>query len=125
MSAAVCAVRWPLPPDLTTMSEWTDAPPSREQIDGTKGPLLVEFGTPWCGHCRAAQPHIDAVLAEHPDLAYLRVEDGPGRRLGRSFGVKLWPTLIFLRDGVECAREVRPRDAATVRASALKVLQPR
>ncbi|MCA1715096.1 MAG: thioredoxin family protein, partial [Gammaproteobacteria bacterium] len=32
----------------------------------------------------------------------------PGRPLGRSFRVKLWPTLVFLRDGVELARVVRP-----------------
>ncbi|WP_256659840.1 thioredoxin family protein, partial [Pseudomonas sp. LS-2] len=35
-------------------------------------------------------------------------EDGSGRRLGRSFGVKLWPTLVFMRDGQEVARLVRP-----------------
>jgi len=37
-----------------------------------------------------------------------KVEDGRGRPLGRSFGIKLWPTLVFLRDGQERARVVRP-----------------
>ena len=40
--------------------------------------------------------------------------DGRGRRLGRTFGVKLWPTLVFLRDGEEIAKLVRPKDAAEV-----------
>jgi thioredoxin 1 len=39
---------------------------------------------------------------------HTKVEDGSGRPLGRSFRVKLWPTLIFLRDGQEVLRLVRP-----------------
>jgi thioredoxin 1 len=29
--------------------------------------------------------------------------------------VKLWPTLVFLKDGREVARLVRPTDAAAIR----------
>lgn len=88
--------------------------PTREQIDALEGPALLEFGTSWCGHCAAAQPLIAAALARHPPLRHLRIEDGPGRRLGRSFGVKLWPTLVFMRDGQELARLVRPADARAI-----------
>jgi thioredoxin 1 len=42
------------------------------------------------------------------------VEDGPGRALGRSFRVKLWPTLVFLKDGREVDRVVRPQSAEAV-----------
>jgi thioredoxin 1 len=42
------------------------------------------------------------------------VEDGNGQPLGRSFGVKLWPTLVFLADGREAARLVRPRGARAI-----------
>ena len=45
------------------------------------------------------------------------MEDGPGRALGRSFGVTLWPTLVFLRDGQEQQRLVRPREPAPVAAA--------
>lgn len=41
-------------------------------------------------------------------MRHLKIEDGPGRRLGRFFRVKLWPTLVFLQDGEEVARLVRP-----------------
>ena len=54
----------------------------------------------------------------------MRVEDGPGRRLGRQFGVKLWPTLVFLRDGQEVCRLVRPNQAADV-SQALERIAPR
>ena len=44
-------------------------------------------------------------------MRHIKVEDGSGRPLGRSFRIKLWPTLVFLRDGKEVARLVRPTDA--------------
>jgi thioredoxin 1 len=75
---------------------------------------VLEFGTAWCGYCRAAQPRIDAALAQHAHVKHLKIEDGSGRPLGRSFGVKLWPTLIFIRDGKEVARLVRPTDEASI-----------
>jgi thioredoxin 1 len=90
--------------------------PSRDAVDAMPGAVLLEFGTDWCGHCRAARPAIEAALAAHPAVRHLKVEDGPGRRLGRSFGVKLWPTLVFLKDGAEAARVVRPRDAQALQA---------
>lgn len=86
----------------------TETEPTRAQVDSLGGPTLLEFGTSWCGWCRAAQPSITAALADHPGVRHLKIEDGSGRPLGRSFGVKLWPTLVFLRDGREVARLVRP-----------------
>ena len=86
--------------------------PERSEVDATSGLLLLEFGANWCGHCQAAQPAIQSVLAKHPDLNHRKIEDGPGRPLGRSFRVKLWPTLILLKDGQEVARVIRPSDAA-------------
>lgn len=84
------------------------AEPTRAEIDATPGPVVVEFGTPWCGWCRAAQPVIAAARERYPQVRHIKVEDGSGRPLGRSFGVRLWPTLVFLADGREVARVVRP-----------------
>ncbi len=88
--------------------------PPREDIDAMAGAVVVEFGTDWCGYCQAARPAIAQALAGRDDVTHLKIEDGKGRPLGRSFRVKLWPTLIVLRDGREVARVVRPSDAATV-----------
>lgn len=96
-------------------------PPDRDAVDQLKGHAVVEFGTPWCGHCQRAQPLIEQALGPRSDIAHIKVEDGPGQRLGRSYGVKLWPTLVFLRDGQEVARVVRPTEA-TALATALQEL---
>ena len=88
--------------------------PDRAAIDSLAGPAVLEFGTDWCGYCSAARPLIETALATHPGVRHLKVEDGPGRPLGRSFRVKLWPTLVFLSDGQEVARIVRPTDAEAI-----------
>lgn len=95
--------------------------PDRAAVDALDGPTVLEFGTSWCGHCRAAQPLIETALAAHPGVRHIMVEDGPGRPLGRSFRVKLWPTLVFLRSGEEVGRLVRPVDAAAI-AQALSAI---
>lgn len=41
----------------------------------------------------------------------MKVEDGPGYPLGRSFGVRLWPNLVFLRDGQVVRQLARPSRA--------------
>ena len=89
-------------------------PPSRETVDQWLGPTVLEFGTPWCGHCQRAQPLIEQALRDRPDVAHVKVEDGPGQRLGRSYKVKLWPTLVVLKNGQEVARVVRPTTQAEV-----------
>ena len=97
---------------MSTVSE-----PSRQSVDGLQGTTVLEFGTSWCGWCKAAQPLITAALSPRPQVKHLRIEDGSGKPLGRSYGVKLWPTLIFLKDGKEMARVVRPADLQSIQGA--------
>jgi thioredoxin 1 len=99
---------------MTVNTVYADVEPARAEIDALPGPTVVEFGAPWCPHCQSAQPLIAAAFANHPDVRHFKIEDGKGRRLGRSFQVKLWPTLIFLNDGKEVARLVRPTDSSAI-----------
>jgi thioredoxin 1 len=95
---------------------YVDREITREEVDASVGPVVLEFGTDWCGHCQAAQGPLAEALAHFDYVRHLKIEDGRGRKLGRSFQVKLWPTFIFLLDGVEVARVVRPRTADAIRA---------
>ena len=100
--------------EMAMNAAFAEVEPTRADIDATAEPTVVEFGTPWCGFCRAAQPLIAAAFTGHPGVRHIKVEDGKGRPLGRSFGVKLWPTLIFLCAGSEVARLVRPADSGAI-----------
>ncbi|MDQ2701912.1 MAG: thioredoxin family protein [Pseudomonadota bacterium] len=91
--------------------------PARSAIEALPGPVVLEFGTNWCGHCAAAQPLVERALGAHPGVRHIKVEDGQGRMLGRSFRVKFWPTLVFLRDGEELARVVRPLGTGAIEAA--------
>jgi thioredoxin 1 len=102
---------------------YSETEPSRAEVDALAGPTLLEFGSPTCGHCRRAQPLIAQALAAHPRVRHLRIADASGRRLGRSFGVKLWPTLVMLADGREVARLVRPTAPGEI-GKALAAIDP-
>ncbi len=96
--------------------------PTRDAVDALPGATLLEFGTEWCGYCMAAQPLLVEALAAVPGVRHLKVEDGAGRPLGRSYRIKLWPALIFLKDGVEQARLIRPQGPSEIRDALRRIL---
>lgn len=98
-------------------TSYAEKEPRRAEVDALEGPTLLEFGSPWCGYCRRAQPLLASALASHPGVRHFKIADASGRRLGRSYGVKLWPTLVFLKDGREVQRLVRPADEASIRSA--------
>ena len=102
-------------------TSYAEKEPTRAEVDAMAGATVLEFGTGWCGWCRGAQPLIAGAFASHPEVRHLKVEDGPGRPLGRSYRVKLWPTLVFLKDGQEVARVVRPGGQQEVEEGLAKI----
>ena len=92
--------------------------PKRDDVDRMTGPVLLEFGASWCPHCQAIQPFLGAMLPQNPDVQHIPVEDGRGKPLGRSFRVKLWPTLVFMRDGQIVSQLVRPSSEEMAKAFA-------
>lgn len=93
---------------MPMQTQYAEQEPTRTEVDALTGPVLVEFGTPWCPHCQELQPHLSELLAQFPQVRHIKVEDGKGKPLGRSFRVKLWPNLVFLRDGRVLQQSARP-----------------
>ena len=94
---------------------YAEEDPAPELVRELTGDAVLEFGAPWCGYCQTAQPVLQEVLSEHPEMSHIKIYDGKGKRLGRAFRVKLWPTLILLHDGEEVDRLVRPSTADEIR----------
>lgn len=107
-------------------SNYDQPAPDRTEVDTWTGPAVLEFGAEWCGICQAAQAAIESAVEEFPAVRHVKVSDGPGKPLGRSFRVKLWPTLVFLRNGTEVTRVVRPGDIDEIRTGlrAISDVQP-
>jgi thioredoxin 1 len=106
---------------MTLALEYTVPEPSRREVEALRGLAVLEFGAPWCGYCRRAAPLIAEALGDHPAARHIKIEDGSSRRLGRLFGVKLWPTLVMLNDGREFARVVRPINAEVIRSALARI----
>ena len=107
------------PAAMTTT--YAEVEPERDEVDQLPGATMVEFGSPWCGHCRRAQPLIAEALAAR-SVRHIKIADASGKRLGRSFRIKLWPTLVFLKDGQEVHRLVRPTEGRLI-VQALEKIQ--
>jgi thioredoxin 1 len=99
---------------MSVSPEYTANALTRESVDAFSGTTVLLFGVNWCGHCQAAAPFISEAFVNFPDIKVLRIEDGAGRPLGRSFKVKLWPALVFLLNGQEVDRVVRPTDSNVI-----------
>lgn len=93
---------------------YAEVEPKRAEVDQLPRATMVEFGSSWCSHCRRAQPLIAEALAAHPGVRHIKISDASGKPLGRSFRVKLWPTLVFLKDGKEVERLVRPTEVKPI-----------
>lgn len=101
---------------MAYLQNYTTSEPNRVEMDSLSGPALLEFGAEWCPHCQAIQPGLRKLLEEHPGVRHFKVEDGKGRALGRSYGVKLWPNLVFLQDGKVLEQWARPDQATLEKA---------
>jgi thioredoxin 1 len=106
---------------MAVSTRYVTTEPTRAEVEEMAGAAVLEFGSATCGFCRAAQPAIEAAFRGHDSVKHLKIADGSGRPLGRSFRVKLWPTLVFLKDGHEVARLVRPEDEEPIRTALQKI----
>ena len=100
---------------MTTTSDLTRSIDVDELIASTELPLLLEFGADWCPPCRALDPILDEIAADHVDsIVIRRVDVDQVPDLVVRFGIASAPTMLLFVEGELEAKIVGARPKAAL-----------
>jgi thioredoxin 1 len=85
--------------DPSLLVKGTDAN-FKEQVLGSKVPVLVDFWAPWCGPCRYYEPMVERAAKRHKGkLRVVKVNFDENSGLVRNYSVQGIPLTLLFRDG--------------------------
>jgi len=70
-----------------------------------EGPVLVDFWSPTCPHCRALAPHFEEAAEKIPGVKFVKVSTEEALPLFDQHQVFAVPVLILFKNGKELVRE--------------------
>ncbi len=87
----------------------------KEILESSTIPVVMEFWAPWCHHCRALSPALDAAAAELAGQVLIgQVNCDLNEHLPKKYGVQVIPTLFLIKNGETLGNIINPKDKATL-----------
>lgn len=72
-----------------------------ENVENTKGVVVVDFFATWCGPCKMLAPVFEGVSNEMGDKAeFFKINVDESGRIAQKYGIYAVPTMIIFKDGV-------------------------
>jgi thioredoxin len=74
-------------------------------------PVIMEFWAPWCHHCRALSPALDAMAAEMAGQVIVgQVNCDLNQQLPKKYKIEVIPTLFLIKNGEVLGSIINPKD---------------